>query len=258
MNAASIEEVALRCLSRGWSIVPIKARTKRPLVRWLPYQERRPEVEEVRNWFQRWSDAGLGIVTGTVSNLVVLDIDVGHGGDDSLRELEQRHGPLPVTVEAITGGGGRHIYFSHPGGRVPSRVGLAPGIDLRAEGGLVVAPPSVHPSGRRYEWEVSHHPDQLSPAPMPPWLLALVRADAPHAGHPLAYWRDLVREGVQEGERNNTIASLTGHLLRLDVDQEVVLDLLLCWNRVRCRPPLSDAEVAATVDSIVRTHSRNR
>ncbi|WP_246189466.1 primase alpha helix C-terminal domain-containing protein [Methylacidimicrobium cyclopophantes] len=75
-------------------------------------------------------------------------------------------------------------------------------------------------------------------------------------GHPLAYWRRLVREGVQEGERNNTIASLTGHLLWHGVDPAVVLDLLLAWNATRCRPPLSEDEVARAVESIVRLHRR--
>ena len=67
-----------------------------------------------------------------------------------------------------------------------------------------------------------------------------------------------MRRGVAEGERNNTIASLTGHLLWHGVDPEVALQLLLCWNRVRCRPPLSDDEVARTVESIRRTHVRHR
>jgi hypothetical protein len=72
----------------------------------------------------------------------------------------------------------------------------------------------------------------------------------------LTYWRKLVADGVTEGERNNTIASLTGHLLWHGVDPDVVLELLLCWNRVRCRPPLPDDEVIRTVDSIARLHQQ--
>jgi hypothetical protein len=74
-------------------------------------------------------------------------------------------------------------------------------------------------------------------------------------GHPIAHWRRLVSDGVPAGERNNTIASLTGHLLRHGVDSAVVMELLLCWNRVRCRPPLVDEEVAAVVMSISRLHA---
>lgn len=71
-----------------------------------------------------------------------------------------------------------------------------------------------------------------------------------------ARWRRLVREGVVEGERNNTLASLTGHLLWHGVDPEVALELLLAWNRARCRPPLPDDEVARVVASIARLHER--
>ncbi len=249
---------AFDCLARGWSVIPVRAGAKRPIVRWEAFQNRLPTREEVEGWFRRWPDANLGIVTGAISGLVVLDVDPRHGGEDSLSRLEEQHEALPETIEAITGGGGRHLYFAHPGGSIPNKVALAPGIDLRGDGGLVVAPPSRHPSGGRYLWEVSHHPDDVAPAPLPSWLVALLQRDAAHPGHPRDYWRALVRRGVAEGERNNTVASLTGHLLWHEVDPDVVSELLLCWNRVRCRPPLDDEEVARTVESITRTHLRHR
>ena len=244
-------------LARGWAVIPIEAGGKRPLVAWEPYQHRAPEGGDIDSWFRRWPNANIGIVTGRISGLVVLDVDPRHRGDDSLAELERRFGALPVTIEAISGGGGRHIYFAHPGGTLRNRVGLAPGLDLRGDGGLIVAPPSLHASGRRYEWEVSHHPDDVALAPLPSWLVTLVQGDAPGAGHSREYWRKLARDGVGEGARNNTIASLTGHLLWHDVDRQVATELLLCWNRVRCRPPLSDGEVIRTVESIWRTHCRH-
>lgn len=158
MNLTGMEGIALSYLSHGWSVIPIRPRTKRPLIAWEPFQHRLPRAEEVQQWWRLWPNAGVGIVTGAISNLVVLDVDVEHGGDKALAELERRNGPLPPTVEAITGSGGRHLYFSYPGRPMSSRVGWAPGIDLRADGGLVVAPPSIHPSGRRYEWESSPRP----------------------------------------------------------------------------------------------------
>jgi hypothetical protein len=86
-------------------------------------------------------------VTGAASDLTVLDIDPEHGGADSLAALEQRYGALPATIEAVTGGGGRHLYFAHPGGIVHNMVAIESGIDLRGDGGFVVAPPSTHPNG---------------------------------------------------------------------------------------------------------------
>jgi hypothetical protein len=94
-------------------------------------------------------------------------------------------------------------------------------------------------------------------APLPDWALREAVAESPRRGHPLAYWRRLVSDGVHAGERNNTIASLAGHLLRHGVDVTVVMELLLCWNRARCRPPLADEEVATVVASIRRLHERD-
>jgi hypothetical protein len=249
-----VEAAALGYLARGWSVVPIRAREKRPLIAWQMHQQRRASEDDVRAWFARWSDANIAIVTGAVSGLVVVDIDPRHGGDSSLAHLEREHGPLPRTVEAISGGGGRHVYFAHPGGHVHNKVALAPGIDLRGDGGLVVAPPSVHPSGARYAWRAGQAPGELPLAPLPGWLLAEVTPDGGRLGHPLEYWRRLVTEEVPEGSRNSTIASLAGHLLWHGVDPDVVTELLLAWNRTRCRPPLTDAEVVRTVESITRLH----
>jgi len=240
----------------GWSVLPVRGGEKRPLIAWTELQARRADADEVRDWYRQWPDANVGVVTGAISNLLVLDIDPGHGGDDSLTGWSERHGPLPDTVTARTGGGGRHYYFAHPGGEVRNRAAIAPGIDLRGDGGMVVAPPSRHPSGRRYAWADGHDPESLALAPPPAWLLRLLGRRPPLRGHPLPWWRALVRAGVGEGGRNSTIASLTGHLLYHGVDREVLSELLLCWNRVRCRPPLDDAEVLRTIDSIIRTHER--
>lgn len=257
MKSARVKELALRYLSLGWSVIPLRPKDKRPLVRWQQYQHRLASEQEVRGWFDIWPSANVGVVTGAVSGIVVLDVDPQHGGDESLHEFEEVHGPLPHTVEAVTGGGGRHVYFAYPGVFIRNRVGLEAGIDLRSDGGYIVAPPSVHPSGHRYIWKRSHHPSSTPLADMPNWLIKEATSQAQRKGHPLTHWRMLVRQGVEEGERNNTIASMAGHLLWHDVDPRVVLDLLLCWNAVRCRPPLSDEEVARTVDSIIRLHLRH-
>lgn len=252
----SMLDAALTYLARGWAVIPVRPRGKRPIVPWEELQRRRPTEKEVRGWFERWPDANLAIVTGRVSGLIVLDVDPRHDGDETLDELEQSYGPLPHTAEAITGSGGRHVYFAYPGRMVRNAVGFAPGLDIRGDGGVIVAPPSVHPSGRRYEWEVSHHPDETPVVPMPRWLLRLATMPADRRGHPLEHWRRLAREGVKQGRRNDTIASFAGHLFWHGVDYDVVMELLLCWNARRCRPPLDDDEVMRTVDSIARTHFR--
>ncbi|MCX7893288.1 MAG: bifunctional DNA primase/polymerase [Burkholderiales bacterium] len=255
---AGCRDAALAYLSRGWSVIPVEAHGKRPLVAWLEFQHRLAAPEEADRWFQRWPDANVAIVTGALSGLVVLDVDPGHGGGTSLARLEVEHGPLARTVEAVTGGGGRHFYFAHPGGTVANRIGLAPGIDLRGDGGCVVAPPSVHASGRPYAWAPAHGPDEAPLAPMPRWILGGGHDSGEARGHTLAHWRELTRRGVDEGARNATLASLAGHLLWHGVDPDVAVELLHAWNRVRCRPPLDDEEVLRCVESIARTHGRGR
>ncbi len=254
MSESEIEAAASDYLRRGWSVIPLRPRSKLPAIRWETYQRERADGAALQRWLRRWPQLNIGIVTGAVSGLVVLDLDRGHGGFESLEALERVHGPLPDTVEAETGGGGRHLYFAAPHAALRNKAGLAAGIDLRGEGGMVVAPPSVHPSGAHYRWRAGHEPGALALAVLPRWLAQLA-ADAPAGrGHALAHWRALVREGVEEGRRNTTIASFAGHLLWHGVDAEVVLELMLSWNRQRCRPPLEDAEVARVVSSIVHLH----
>lgn len=257
MTALHIKQAALDYLHRGWSVIPMRKRDKRPAIRWQEFQTVRANEKELQDWYRRWPEDNVGIVTGTVSGLLVLDVDPRHGGEASLKHLELEHGPLPRTLVAITGGGGRHIYFAHPGGIVRNRVGIAPGIDLRGDGGCVVAPPSVHPSGNSYQWVKGCGPGRVKLAPLPHWLQRMLSNAEQRGGHTLSFWRELLREGVQEGERNNTLASITGHLLWHGVDPDVVLELVLCWNRVRCRPALDDAEVARTVQSITHQHERH-
>jgi hypothetical protein len=258
MTEATCYEPALIYAGYGWSVVPIKPRGKAPLVSWQEFRRRRAEAGEIAQWFERWPEANVGIVTGSISGVAVLDIDLGRGGEDSLATWQMPHGALPPTPEAVTGGGGRHIYFSMDATALKSTAAVATGIDVRAEGGLVVAPPSRHASGKLYRWTPGRAPEDVPLAPMPGWLsLALLARGYGH-GHPLSHWRDLVRRGVKEGERNETIASLCGHLLWHGVDAQVALELLLCWNRERCAPPLDDAEVASVVASITRLHERER
>lgn len=256
-DTAALLEAALAYAARGWSVIPMQPQGKRPLVVWRPFQQHAASLEQIGHWFRRWPDANVGVVTGAVSGLVVVDVDLAHGGPQSVAALEAVHGLLPPTVEAITGGGGRHLYYAHPGRPVGNRVGLRPGIDVRADGGCVVAPPSLHPSGRHYAWRAGHAPGERPLAPLPPHFFPPADLDGtPGAGHARTHWRTITRAAVPEGQRNQTIASLTGHLLWREVDLPVVLELMLAWNRMHCRPPLPDDEVAHVVESVARTHAR--
>ena len=106
----------------------------------------------IREWWKRWPEANICIATGQASGVVVLDVDPRHHGDRSLQEFESVHGSLPSTPVCRTGGGGCHFYFLAPNGAFPNKANVLPGLDIRGDGGYVVAPPSLHVSGERYQW----------------------------------------------------------------------------------------------------------
>jgi len=207
----------------------------------------------------RWwakGDYNIGIATGRVSGFFVVDVD-GHDGEAALRSLERENGALPQTVEVITGGGGRHLYFSMPSTAIANSVGkIAPHIDVRGDGGYVLAPPSVHPSGRRYAWSVDSG-SKIAEAPA--WLLAkIVDYSTSNGATPSSEWHRLATDGVAEGARNDSIAKLSGHLLRRYVDPWVALELIRTWNAARCRPPLADKEIQQIHNSIAGKEIKRR
>jgi putative DNA primase/helicase len=214
----------------------------------------------IEQWFSG-RERNIGIATGTTSGIVVLDIDPRHEGDETLAALEKRHGPLPPTWRFLTGGGGEHIIFRHPGGMVPNSAGrIAKGIDVRGDGGYIVAPPSLHISGRAYAISVDHDPETVPLADIPSWLLPLLKekADRPVKAIPAEEWRQGYGQAVSEGQRNNVVAKLAGHLLRNRVDPWLAAELLTGWNIARCQPPLAETEILATIRSIARREIQRR
>jgi hypothetical protein len=275
-RSQALLSAALSYAKRGWQVVPLHSprnsrcscrreicaspakhpRTKHGL------KDATTDEAPIRRWWTLWRDANLGVCTGAASGLVVVDVDAAHGGEDSLADLERRYGALPKTVMARTGGGGRHLLFAHPGVPIRNKVQVAglPGLDVRGDGGYIVAPPSVHISRRAYAWDPAGDPDRVSLAPLPAWLLAFLQA-TPAGLKPSKTpeaWRELVAQGAGEGARNVTIASLAGYLLHRGVDPLVTLELLQAWNAARNKPPLSAEEVAQVVESIAGREYRRR
>lgn len=214
----------------------------------------------ILKWWQKWPDANIGIATGEASGFYALDVDPRHCGESSLSELEGKYGKLPATVEAITGSNGRHILFEYPKAmRISNKVGIRPGLDIRGEGGYIVVAPSVHMSGKLYAWEQSSRPGEVAIADAPEWLLNIFKTNEPKSiSQTTNKWHELVREGVGEGQRNATIASFAGHLMRNFVNPYVVLELLVAWNATKCIPPLTTAEILAIVESISKLEAHRR
>src|SRR5215204_7054657 len=219
----------------GWCPIPIKGGSKHPALEELdPYLKRPATPEELRSW--SWS--GVGIVTGPLSGVLVLDVD-GPEGEEELR----KHGH-PVTPMVRTARGGMHLYFKHPEQHVRTRIRVAPGLDVKASGGYVVAPPSVGENGRAYEWILS--PDDAELADPPEWLMWLLereRAKGPAAP---------VGERIPPGERNKVLASLAGSMRRRGMGGGEITAALQVTNEQRCQPPLEAEEVEKIAAGVAR------
>ena len=219
----------------GWATIPTKPRSKEPNLRELrPYLTRKATQEEIGSW--TWP--GVGIVTGPLSSVLVLDVD-GPEGEAELR----KHGH-PITPMARTARGGLHLYLKHPDHHVRTGIRVAPGLDVKAAGGYVVAPPSVGPSGRAYEWIVS--PGEAELAEPPEWLMGLLERERPKgpAGP--------VGERIPPGERNKGLASIAGTMRRRGMGEAEILAALQVTNEQRCQPPLEAEEVAKIAVSVAR------
>lgn len=227
-------------------------RDKRPVVSWLRWQSERADVAQVREWWTRWPEANVGVVTGAVSGIVVLDLDRGHAeGVDGLRSVADAGLHLPPTPCVRTPSGGLHAYFRHPGKTVPNAAGLLPGVDLRGDGGYVVAPPSATDAGR-YEPVAETRGERL--ADLPEWVLRRRPAEA--STLPPDSWAALWAEACPQGQRNSTAARLAGHLAAHGIGPAEAEALLRLWSEDRCDPPMDDAEVETTVRSVYRVDAR--
>ncbi len=247
----AMTRIALGYLDQGFSVVPCHVPLlggctcgrpscswpgKHPRIPWRPYTERLPTEDEVIQWFDdEFYGSNVGIVTGQVSRIAVVDVD---GPMSAFEELG-----LPKTLEAITGSGGRHYYYRTKTA-IPSRIGMVPGIDLKGDGGFVVAPPSRHVSGRKYMWRWTVSPRRLDPDQLPEGTVQ----------RPLEPgWYDVLLEGVDEGDRSNVAARLAGRYASLGLTPRETYYLLKTWNEDN-RPPIELDQLRQTVRAV---HSRH-
>jgi hypothetical protein len=240
MAGVALVTPALSYADLGWQCFPLRGKVPLTSNGLHAATTDRTQLEE---WFA--SGANVGIRTGAESGLVVLDVDEEPGGHDTLAALEQDYGKLPATVESITGGGGRHIFFTHPGQPVRNAQGkLGPGLDVRGDGGYVVAPPSTHDSGRRYEWEFP--PEEVELAAMPEWLLTLLLERPERNG------AAPVGEEIPKGKRDGTLTSLAGTMRRRGMDEEEIRVALMATNARRCKPPLPESDIERIAHSVAQ------
>jgi len=170
----------------GWSVLPVRPRSKAPL--YDPSlglchgrNDATADPDHVEAIWSRYPDAGVAVTTGAESSIVVLDVDPRNGGDESWVEFEAEMGTIDLGPVSLTGGGGSHSFFAHPGAPIPCRnnLGRYRGIDLKGDGGYIIAPPSIHPSGGTYRWNPLLHVLANALPPCPEVVLEFVSSPTP-------------------------------------------------------------------------------
>ncbi|MEI6126509.1 MAG: bifunctional DNA primase/polymerase [Pseudomonadota bacterium] len=233
-------EYAKKYLSQGFSIIPILPHDKKPALPWKEYQARKPAEEEIKAWFKT-PNYNLGIVTGKISGLSVVDLDK----PEVLQHDSRITFPRTPCVKTARGA---HLYFRYAEGvrNFQNRPDL-PGLDLRGEGGYVVAPPSIHPNGSQYHWDKKANLETLAIAPFPEGLIPVQEIKVKQL--PQLY------KGAPEGNRNEALTKICGSLAWDGLGVDECLQLALAWNTLN-QPPLPEQEIERTVKSICDRHSR--
>ncbi len=262
---------ALDYAGRGWHVFPCH-RDKTPATM-HGVKDATTDPDRIRRWWTGQPNASIGVACGP-AGLVVIDVDVEKGGFASWQRLKAAHGIDDGTLTSITGGGGRHLLYRAPAGfRGRNSAGkLGPGVDVRADGGYIIAPPSGHPSGREYLWDPAQ--PALEPIPLPDRLRLLLEPRAPaavaspeaHAGQRAApalrpdpaepAWRAALNVEIEalrcavEGTRNDRLNTAAFKLGRLvaghDQSRRAVGQALLAAAR---QIGLGDHEALATIRS---------
>lgn len=225
----------------GWSVFPCI--DKVPLTK-NGFKDASKDPEIVEKMFEGRANANIGIATGSVSGIWVLDIDIKDGkeGALSLKRLIEQYGDLPQTIESRTWSGGRHIFFRYPQKGIGCKVDIRKHIDVRGDGGYIIAPPSVV-SNAPYAWQ--NGPDSTI-AEAPGWLLEL-SADAPTA----VDLSDNTAK-IPISKRNSSLTSYAGGFRRAGLDEQQIVILLEDINHKRCEAPLSRREIERIAKSVCK------
>lgn len=249
----SLKDAALSYAARGWSVFPLVERDKIPAVKG-GFKVATDDAGQIAAMWDHRPSLNVGIATGTASRgLVVIDLDVddarGEDGVATLREWEREHGELPETATAETGSGGMHLYYmcNQP---VGCSVDNEKGVDVRGDGGYVVAPPSIHPNGRPYAWDI---PPEEGVAKADENVYAFIRSIQ---GERRRGSRFRLPAAIGKGERNDTLMRYAASMQSRGDDDALILAACEAANKMKCNPPLPDDEVRKIVESVTGSYAK--
>jgi predicted P-loop ATPase len=233
----------------NWSVFPVSEKTKKPHT---PHgcKDAKKDPQVIRAWWKRWPGASIGVATGKASNLLVIDLDLdedkGYDGMRELRDWEKEHGELPETVSSITGRGGSHLYYRYDGStEYKNRAGILTGVDVRAEGGYVIAPPSMHPNGTEYQWE--NDPNEIELSDINDTVKAFLSIGSTSHNETFA-----MPATIGTGKRNDTMYRFACSMQSKGASDEAIYAAVKAENEARCKPPLAEDEIVKIVSSALK------
>ena len=250
-----IRDWAIRYGELGLPVGPAKRKSKEPY--WHPdlfphgLHSATTDTSRIDELWRRWPQANILMRCG--DGRAVLDIDPRDGGDEILAELEAEHGPLPDTWTALTGGGGEHRHFLCSG-RVRT-FDLAPGLTLKAEGGYVIMPPSLHESDNRYQWDVMTD-SSTDPAFLPDWIAKRSRSNTRPAPEDGPTWAaEWLRTPAKSGKRRGPegLPRIVGYLRGHAIDCETAVAIVELWD-LQNPVPLGAEEVRKHVEGMYKRY----
>ncbi len=246
-----MQAIAQDLLSRGWNVLPAWPKSKKPALQsWERFQTDRVKEEGLLSWLSRNTQANLIIVTGKISGLAVIDID----SKDWAAVMEKLNLPMTTIVRSAHG---IHLYYKHPGVHVKTCRGIIPGVDIRGDGGYVIAPGSTHETGALYEMLTDVKDMPMFPAN----ILEMLKDDAPkgdwvEASNEQASWvTQLLENGTPKGSRHDSLVRLCCYLFGKSMPSDIVRSILDGWNR-KNSPPIDDYSLTKTIDDIQERFQR--
>ncbi|WP_207648897.1 bifunctional DNA primase/polymerase [Anaerobium acetethylicum] len=248
----------------GFAIVPLKFGTKNRFLSKNGFNDATTDIEQIERWWTRYPDANIAVATGQKSGgLLVLDFDIkedlGIYGYDYLRKFERQNGELPDTWMAISGTGGLHFWY-RCNYKIDSATDLferQSGVDIRADGGCIIAPPSRHPNGRLYTWDVASYDCNIANTDerVLKFVVDGMQYKKVHFENAESK-RFYLPEIIYDGERDGTMFRFACSLLGRGVNEHEALLIMLQADKENCQPPLGERIVRNKLKSAIKTRTR--
>ena len=232
----------------NYPIIPVDPKNKKPLVKWLEYQNRKSTQQEIEQWWSKWPDAMIGAVTGNISNDFVIDVD-GPEGDEALNEF---FSDALITPTSQTPRGGKHLHFENPKENITIKSGIFPHVDYRGQGGYIIMPPSKNSEGKSYQWISGLSIEDVPKSTLPEILISHIKKFS--FIQPQIYKSD-IKSFFEHGQRDESLFHVANTMVKGGARPEIVSEVLniLALN---CSPSFSLSEIQDKIKSALQRAER--